>query len=354
MNRRTVLFVDDEINVLSSLKRGLIDEDYNCEFVSSAKGALDILEKKDISVIVTDMRMPEMDGLALLKIVKVKYPNVVRIVLSGYTQLQQVLLSINQGDIFRFITKPWKLEDEFKHVIRQAIDYYNLQMESIELRNALEARNISYQNMLKCMNAILDNDKKNFDIIKEVSSFIFDSLGENLQEMEMEGEIKLSPLSRLELARSIFTAYLDVLPAKAADFCLSKIVEDMKNFFTTMKNVNNFEYNGEELTDQKCTGNYSLLYFALTFTLGRLLDAEERYNIKFTSESEESVNHIRINILVEVNSIMNKKYGLTDNELSFIESFINRIINIFKGTVLILRLKDSIIVKFDAALTKSR
>lgn len=68
MSKRTVLFVDDEVNVLNSLKRGLIGEEYDCEFVSSAKEALKILEKQDISVIVTDMRMPEMDGLTLLKI----------------------------------------------------------------------------------------------------------------------------------------------------------------------------------------------------------------------------------------------------------------------------------------------
>lgn len=75
------------------------------------------------------MRMPEMSGLALLKIVKEKYPHIVRLVLSGYTQVTTLLTAINQGEIFRFITKPWKMEQEFKTVLAQAVEYYNLQAE---------------------------------------------------------------------------------------------------------------------------------------------------------------------------------------------------------------------------------
>lgn len=88
--KNTVLFVDDEIHILSSIRRATMDESFEALFASSGQEALQIFEKKEISVIVTDMRMPGMDGLALLKIVKEKYPQTVRIVLSGYTQLSQV------------------------------------------------------------------------------------------------------------------------------------------------------------------------------------------------------------------------------------------------------------------------
>jgi two-component system, NtrC family, response regulator HupR/HoxA len=71
LNRNySVLFVDDEINILNSLDRGLMDEDYKCYFALNGKKALEILEKEQICVIVSDMRMPEMDGLTLLKLVK--------------------------------------------------------------------------------------------------------------------------------------------------------------------------------------------------------------------------------------------------------------------------------------------
>jgi two-component system, NtrC family, response regulator HupR/HoxA len=127
MEKRTVLFVDDEEKILTSLKRGLLDEPYNTLFANSGKEALEVLEKKEVHVIVTDMRMPEMGGLELLKAVKEKHPTIVRMVLSGYTQVSTVLTAINQGEIFRFITKPWNLEDEFKPAIQEAVDYYNFQ-----------------------------------------------------------------------------------------------------------------------------------------------------------------------------------------------------------------------------------
>ena len=107
----SVLFVDDEVNILNALRRGLIDEEYTCYFAISGQQALRIMEAEKIAVIVTDMRMPGMDGLALLKEVAAKWPLTVKIVLSGFTQLQQILATINQVDIFKFITKPWKLEE---------------------------------------------------------------------------------------------------------------------------------------------------------------------------------------------------------------------------------------------------
>ncbi len=125
MEKRTILFVDDEEKILKSLERGLLDEPYNCFFAKSGKKALEILEQNEVHVIVTDMRMPEMSGLEFLRIVKEKYPHIVRLVLSGYTQVTTLLTAINQGEIFKFITKPWKLEEEFKTVLQEAVEYYN-------------------------------------------------------------------------------------------------------------------------------------------------------------------------------------------------------------------------------------
>ena len=127
MEKKIVLFVDDEEKILTSLKRGLLDEPYKTLFASSGKKALEILRQNQVHVIVTDMRMPEMSGLELLRAVKEEYPNVIRMVLSGYTQVSTLLTAINQGEIFRFITKPWKLEEEFKPAIREAVEYYDFQ-----------------------------------------------------------------------------------------------------------------------------------------------------------------------------------------------------------------------------------
>lgn len=139
MESRTILFVDDEERVLRSIQRSLLDEPYNTLFAKSGPEALEILEENEVHVIVTDMRMPEMSGLELLKIVKEKYPHIVRLVLSGYTQVGTLLTAINQGEIFKFITKPWKPETDFKSVIHQAVEYYNLHAERDRLAAELAA-----------------------------------------------------------------------------------------------------------------------------------------------------------------------------------------------------------------------
>ena len=135
MENRTVLFVDDEEKILTSLKRALMDEPYKSLFANSGQEALEMLQKNEVHVLVTDMRMPEMSGLDLLKIVKKEYPHIIRMVLSGYTQVTTLLTAINQGEIFKFITKPWQLEEEFKPAVREAVEYYSFRSQ----RQALEA-----------------------------------------------------------------------------------------------------------------------------------------------------------------------------------------------------------------------
>lgn len=123
METHTVLFVDDEEVVLRSIERGLLDETYNKLFAISGEEALEIMQQEEIHVIVTDMRMPGMDGLELIQAVKKDYPDVVRIVLSGYAQTSSLMIAIHNEGVFEFVPKPWKLT-EFKQVIRKAIDHY--------------------------------------------------------------------------------------------------------------------------------------------------------------------------------------------------------------------------------------
>ncbi|MBU3107954.1 response regulator [Clostridium gasigenes] len=119
----SVLFVDDQNDLLVLINRILKDENYNKFFANSSKEALDIIEKESIDVIVTDMLMPDIGGLQLLEILKANYPNIVRVVLSGYSQVPFIVEAINKGDIFRYITKPWRVSDNGKLIILDAIEY---------------------------------------------------------------------------------------------------------------------------------------------------------------------------------------------------------------------------------------
>ncbi len=160
----SVLFVDDEVNILNSLRRALMEEEYTCYFAISGKEALTVMEQHDIHVIVTDMRMPEMNGLELLKIVAEKSPMIVKLVLTGYTQLPQILVTINQVDIFKFITKPWNL-DELIVALTKSLDYYITQEENATYKKVLESKNQTYQNMLKRIDEVVNNAKRSSELL---------------------------------------------------------------------------------------------------------------------------------------------------------------------------------------------
>ncbi|MCK4303754.1 MAG: response regulator [Candidatus Eisenbacteria sp.] len=120
--RDRVLFVDDEENVLQSIRRGM-------------------LEEQPIAVLVTDMRMPEMNGLDLLKIVQERFPDTVRIILTAYSQVTTLLTAINSGQVYRYLTKPWKTETEFIPAIRQAIEYHRIIVERKQMIEELKTAN---------------------------------------------------------------------------------------------------------------------------------------------------------------------------------------------------------------------
>lgn len=104
--KKRILFVDDEINILKGLKRSFrpVRDLWNMEFAEGGQDALDLLEKHAFDVIVSDMRMPEMDGAALLKIVQKKYPMMVRMILSGYSEHEMVMKSVKSAH--QYLLKP--------------------------------------------------------------------------------------------------------------------------------------------------------------------------------------------------------------------------------------------------------
>jgi YesN/AraC family two-component response regulator len=122
--KKTVLFVDDEVRILRSIKRIVFDKEFESLFANSGPEALEMLKEHDVQVLVTDMRMPEMTGLELLRAVKMEYPFIARIVLSGYTQVTTLLTAINQGEIMRYIIKPWENEEELLSAIQDGFAKY--------------------------------------------------------------------------------------------------------------------------------------------------------------------------------------------------------------------------------------
>lgn len=119
---QTVLFVDDEVNILKSIMREMRKESFNSIFAASGMEALSILEKNSVDLIVSDIKMPEMDGLELLRRVKDEFPDVNRAVLSGYVEQESVLKSILQGLATTYFAKPWdkkSLSDGISNILKR-------------------------------------------------------------------------------------------------------------------------------------------------------------------------------------------------------------------------------------------
>ena len=103
----TLLFVDDEANILSSLKRLFRPLGYRIFTAESGAQGLEIMERETVDLVVSDMRMPEMNGAQFLEKVREKWPETVRILLTGYAEIGATIEAINKGQIYRYISKPW-------------------------------------------------------------------------------------------------------------------------------------------------------------------------------------------------------------------------------------------------------
>jgi len=152
---QSLLFVDDEENILRSLVRACRCNGYKIFTATSGPDALKVLDENEIQVVVSDQRMAIMSGIDFLKNVKARFPHTVRIVLSGYTDLDAVTQAINEGEIYKFIAKPWE-DDALREALEEAFRHFELidrnRKLTAELTNVnehLERSNVELKNHLE-------------------------------------------------------------------------------------------------------------------------------------------------------------------------------------------------------------
>jgi len=140
MDTYKLLFVDDEKNVLKSLRRAFIDTDYEIITAESGSQGLQLIRAHNVALVLSDYRMPEMNGVEFLKKAKEIAPLATRMILTGYADMEVILSAVNKGHVFKFILKPWENEN-LKLEIRKALEYHEMKKQQDELVKTIEEQN---------------------------------------------------------------------------------------------------------------------------------------------------------------------------------------------------------------------
>lgn len=142
-----ILYVDDEQNNLISFK-ATFRLKYNVLIALSADDAIKILEKKPVEIIITDQRMPNMTGIEFLEKIIGKYPEPIRILLTGYADMNAVIDAVNKGKIYHYLSKPWS-EQELDETIKKAYEVYKANKEIKEMNDKLAVSNDQLEFLLR-------------------------------------------------------------------------------------------------------------------------------------------------------------------------------------------------------------
>ena len=137
---RTLLCVDDEPDVLRSLVRLFLDDEYQIEMATSGEEALALLDEIGAQVVLSDYRMPGMNGAELLGQVRARHPDAVRIMFSGYAEASVIVESVNEGAVYKFVPKPWD-DSDLRVTVKRAFELHETQRKVRELAEELKRKN---------------------------------------------------------------------------------------------------------------------------------------------------------------------------------------------------------------------
>lgn len=222
-----ILCVDDEANILSSLRRLFRQNGFSISIAPSGAEGLKFLETETFDLVISDMRMPEMDGARFLEQVFLRYPETVRILLTGYADISSTIEAVNKGQIYRYVSKPWN-DMDLLHTVRQALDLKALQREKLRLEaltarqnNELKALNLSLEEkvQVRTQELALANEKLKGSFITSVKVFA------NLIELR-EGNLAGHSRRVADLGRKIANK-LGLSPKEAQDVFLAGLLHDI-------------------------------------------------------------------------------------------------------------------------------
>jgi response regulator RpfG family c-di-GMP phosphodiesterase len=166
----TLLCIDDEKNILNALKRLLRKENFRLLTGHSGKEGLEILAANEVQVVLSDQRMPGMNGTEFLKEVKALYPDILRIILTGYTDVDSISEAINEGHIYKFFLKPWN-DQNLKLEIRQAMEQYSLMQDNKSLHDQVFQQNEELKQINENLEVIIQERTRNLEYQNQALQF---------------------------------------------------------------------------------------------------------------------------------------------------------------------------------------
>ncbi len=142
-----VLYIDDEPNNLTAFKASF-RRDFDILTAESAHSAMSLVEDNEFHVIISDQRMPDVTGVEFFEKIRNNHPDPIRILLTGYADIEAVIAAINRGEVYRYITKPWD-ENDLKVTIQNAFEIFALRAENKQLMHSLVQANKQLEFMLR-------------------------------------------------------------------------------------------------------------------------------------------------------------------------------------------------------------
>ncbi|HEY8907516.1 MAG TPA: HD domain-containing phosphohydrolase [Rhodoferax sp.] len=147
----TILCVDDEPSILSALRRLFRARGFQVRVAEGGQAGLEVLASEPIDLVISDMRMPEMDGVMFLEQVRQRWPDTMRLLLTGYADITSIMGAINRGEIYRYIAKPWD-DNDIILIVRSALQQRAMEQEQRRLQALIKAQN----DELKLLNSSLE------------------------------------------------------------------------------------------------------------------------------------------------------------------------------------------------------
>jgi class 3 adenylate cyclase len=175
MEKFPILYVDDEEHNLTSFA-ATFRKDYKIYTATNGNDAMEIMRNNEVHLVITDQRMPEMTGIQLLEKLSPEFPDTVRMILTGFSDIEVIIEAINSGRVFRYITKPWD-ENELKMTIENARQLFNLQTRNKTLMEELQQKVVEQEQTLRLF-------------VKYVPEQVVKKSLQNSQESIFEGELR--------------------------------------------------------------------------------------------------------------------------------------------------------------------